>query len=62
MYIAIVSIIVAIVAIWLAYGLGKSHSARRQAERENVERERDAEIAAQPYIDDPAAAMRKLRR
>jgi len=58
MYIAIISIVCAAGAIWLAYGLGKSHSARRAAERENIERERDAEIASMPDINRPLSRMR----
>ena len=50
------------VVVWMAYSLGKRTVQMNTSEKMNKERAKDAEIAAQPDIDYPAAAMRRLRR
>ena len=65
-YIAAVGGLVVVIAMavigWVSYRLGQKKERLNVSERTNVDRERDAHIAAQPDIDSPASAMRKLRR
>ena len=60
-WIAVLFGLIAIVA-WMAYSLGKRTVKLNTSEKVNKERAKDAHIAAQPDIDSPASAMRKLRR
>ena len=49
-------------AVWLAFRSGVRKAQLEISEKENEERARDAEISAKPDINNPAAAMRRLRR
>jgi hypothetical protein len=50
-------LLVTAIAVLSGY-LGAERERRRQAERIAKERSRDAEIAVEPFIDNPAAGMR----
>ena len=50
-------LLVAAIAVLSGY-LGAERERRRQAERIAKERSRDAEIAVEPFIDNPASGMR----